>query len=224
VAISSRPVALLGAVIALEVAGMGVLAVIGDDDRSPRSAAPPAPAASSTTAAASQERGTEFAPAKAVTQAAAVAPSEVTEAGHLRLPTLQVSAAVTEVGVRSDGALEVPEHPSQVGWWADGAAPGDGRGSVVIDGHVDSARYGPGAFFRLRDLDEGDPIEIVTAAGDRSTYTVTARRQFPKDELPWAEVFSQEGPERLVLVTCGGDFDRTRRSYTDNVVVFAEPV
>ena len=204
---------------------MGVLAVIVDDDRSPRSAAPPAPATSSTTAAAAaRERGTEAAPAKAVTQAVAVAPSEVTGAGQLRLPTLQVSAPVTEVAVRSDGALEVPEHPSQVGWWADGAAPGDGRGSVVIDGHVDSARYGRGAFFRLRDLDEGDPVEIISATGERSTYAVTARRQFPKNELPWAEVFSQEGPERLVLVTCGGDFDRARRSYTDNVVVFAEPV
>jgi hypothetical protein len=218
-------VALLGVVIGLEVVGMGVLAVVVNDDPPPRTTAAPAPASSSTTrATSSSEPGTEADRAKPITQTVAVAPSEVTGAGQLRLPTLQVSAPVTEVRVRSDGALEVPARPNQVGWWADGAAPGSGRGSVVIDGHVDSARYGRGAFFRLRDLDEGDPVEIISATGERSTYAVTARRQFPKNELPWAEVFSQEGPERLVLVTCGGDFDRARRSYTDNVVVFAEPV
>jgi hypothetical protein len=215
----------LGAVIALEAAGMGVLAAVLADDRPARSAAAaPAPAVTTTTGARpAPGPDAQAAPAKAVTRTVAVAPSEVTGAGRLHLPTLRVSAPVTEVRVRPDGALEVPADPSQVGWWADGAAPGGGRGSVVIDGHVDSARYGPGAFFRLDELEEGDAVEIVTAAGERSAYVVTARRQFPKDELPWAEVFRQDGPERLVLVTCGGDFDRTRRSYTDNVVVFAEP-
>jgi sortase (surface protein transpeptidase) len=220
----NRPVAVLGVVLGLEVLGMGVLAVVVSDDPPPRLTAPPAPAASSrTTAPAAPDRPTE-APAKPVTDTVEVAPTETTKAGHLRLPSLDVSAPVMQVRVRSDGALEVPALPSQVGWWADGAAPGSGRGSVVVDGHVDSARYGPGAFFRLRDMDEGDPVEMVTADGRSFTYVVTAVRQFPKDELPSAEVFSQAVPERLVLVTCGGDFDRARRSYTDNVLVFAEPV
>jgi hypothetical protein len=216
---------MLGVVIGLEVVGMGVLAVVVSDEPPPRVAAAPAPTSSSTTteAPASPDPGTG-APAKSVTETVEVAPTRVTGAGELRLPTLQVSAPVTEVRVRDDGALEVPAHPSQVGWWADGAAPGSGRGSVVVDGHVDSARYGAGAFFRLRDLEEGDAIEMVAPDGTGFRYRVTALHQFPKDELPWAEVFSQEVPERLVLVTCGGRFDRSRRSYSDNVVVYAEPV
>ena len=64
----------------------------------------------------------------------------------------------------------------------------------------------------------------MVADGTTFRYRVTALRQFPKDELPWAQVFSQDVPERLVLVTCGGRFDRSRRSYADNVVVYAEPV
>jgi sortase (surface protein transpeptidase) len=215
---------MLSVVIGLEVVGMGVLAVVVSDEPPARVAVAPAPTSSSTTtdAPASPDRGAK-APAKSVTETVEVAPARVTRAGELRLPTLQVSAPVTEVRVRDDGALEVPAHPSQVGWWVDGAAPGSGRGSVVVDGHVDSARYGPGAFFRLRDLEEGDAIEVV-AEGTTFRYRVTALRQFPKDELPWAQVFSQDVPERLVLVTCGGRFDRSRRSYSDNVVVYAEPV
>lgn len=151
------------------------------------------------------------------------APPQVTGAGQLHLPTIGVTAPVTEVRVRPNGELEVPALPSQVGWWADGARAGGGRGSVVIDGHVDSARYGRGAFFRLRELEVGDPVEMATADGDTLSYRVTARLQFPKDKLPWAEVFSQEVRERLVLVTCGGAFDRSSRHYTDNVVVYAEP-
>jgi hypothetical protein len=37
------------------------------------------------------------------------------------------------------------------------------------------------------------------------------------------EVFAVGGPPRLVLITCGGAFDRRTRNYADNVVVFAEP-
>jgi hypothetical protein len=38
------------------------------------------------------------------------------------------------------------------------------------------------------------------------------------------EVFAVGGPPRLVLITCGGAFDRRTRNYADNVVVVAEPV
>jgi len=32
------------------------------------------------------------------------------------------------------------------------------------------------------------------------------------------------GPSQLVLISCGGAFDRDRRSYEDNIVVIAKPV
>jgi hypothetical protein len=38
------------------------------------------------------------------------------------------------------------------------------------------------------------------------------------------EVFDWDGPERLVLITCGGQFDRRALRYSDNVLVTAVPV
>ena len=153
----------------------------------------------------------------------ATPPPVITAAGRLRIDALGVDAPVVEVRVRPDGELEVPPHPSTVGWWAEGARPGGGTGSVVVDGHVDTARDGPGAFFRLGSLRLGDPVELTASDGSTHRYTVTATARYPKAELPAQEVFTQDGAERLVLITCGGDFDTASRHYADNVVVFATP-
>lgn len=142
---------------------------------------------------------------------------------RLELPDLGLSARIAPVGVDADGALTVPANPDVVGWWRSGARPGEARGSVVIDGHVDSATEGLGVFARLRELEPGAAVVVESASGDARRYRVTGRRQFPKAALPADTVFSQDVAERLVLVTCGGRFNRDEGSYTDNVVVFAVP-
>jgi len=96
-------------------------------------------------------------------------------------------------------------------------------GSVVIDGHIDSATEGLGIFVHLRELEPGDPVLTQSASGDVHSYRVTGRRQYAKAALPAGAVFSQDVQERLVLITCGGYFDANAGGYADNVVVFAEP-
>jgi hypothetical protein len=141
----------------------------------------------------------------------------------LAIPALQVQAAVMPV-VTSGGVLGVPEDPRRVGWWSASALPGAVSGSVVIDGHVDSAATGPGALFRLTDLRIADRIVVTTTTGDKRSYTVDGRRIYRKvDGLP-PELFTRTGPARLVLISCGGPFDSTAGSYLDNVVVFASPI
>ena len=162
-------------------------------------------------------------PAPPAADLPATPPPVITAAGRLRIDALGVDAPVVEVRVRPDGELEVPPDPSTVGWWAEGARPGSGAGSVVVDGHVDTARDGPGAFFRLGSMAVGDPVELTASDGSTHRYRVTATARYPKADLPAQEVFAQDGAERLVLITCGGDFDRTSRHYADNVVVFADP-
>ncbi len=139
---------------------------------------------------------------------------------RLHAPAIGVDAPVVPVGV--DGlALAVPDDPSVVGWWRDGARPGASTGTVVLAGHVDAWDTGPGALFHLARMRPGDAVSLRTAAGERG-YVVEAVRHYAKPELP-AEVFADVGRPRLVLISCGGAFDRRLRSYTDNIVVYATP-
>lgn len=142
---------------------------------------------------------------------------------HLRLPRLRIDAPVLPVSVGVDGLLGVPDNPRQLGWWSASSRPGMPSGSVVIDGHVDSATLGLGALFRLREARPGDDVVLVNAAGRSTRYAVVARRSYPKTSLPVAEVFAADVGPRLVLLTCGGRFDQSTRHYADNIVVYAVP-
>jgi hypothetical protein len=140
----------------------------------------------------------------------------------LAIPALGVRATVISIGATA-GILNVPTDPAQVGWWSASALAGAATGSVVIDGHVDSAASGPGALFHLTDLNAGDRLVVTTTTGDRRSYVVIGRRVYLKTAGLPAELFTLDGPPRLVLITCGGPFDRAAGSYLDNIVVFAAP-
>jgi len=140
----------------------------------------------------------------------------------LSIPRLGVRASVLPV-VNDHGTLGVPDDPAQVGWWSASALAGAATGTVVLDGHVDSATSGPGALFRLASLQANDPITLTTGTGQLRRYTVTGRRVYEKAGGLPADIFAQDGPARLVLISCGGPFDRTAGSYLDNIVVFAVP-
>ena len=158
------------------------------------------------------------------TRAATLPPSPVAlaEPAALTIPAQGVRATVLPV-VASHGALGVPDDPAQVGWWTGSALPGASTGSVVIDGHVDSATAGPGALFRIADLRTGDLILVTTTTGDRRSYTVAGRRAYLKAGGLPPDLFAATGPPRLVLISCGGPFDRATGDYLDNIAVFAVP-
>lgn len=141
----------------------------------------------------------------------------------LSLPSLGISAPVEKVTVKQ-GALQVPENPSHVGWWSGSALPGSASGTVVIDGHVDSASYGRGALFGLSELHSGDRVTIHAPGSTPVGYRVVARQVYVKSQGLPADLWASGGASRLVLISCGGPFDKTTLSYQDNVVVFAVPV
>jgi hypothetical protein len=143
---------------------------------------------------------------------------------RVRIARLHIDAAVVPVAADLHGALAVPDDPLVTGWWNASARPGAQSGSVVIDGHVDSATRGLGAFFSLGQVHPGDHVVVTNSTGESSSYQVVARRRYAKTVLPAAEIFSQAVSPRLVLVTCGGEFDRDTGSYLDNVVIYATPM
>ncbi|BDZ41650.1 hypothetical protein GCM10025865_09490 [Paraoerskovia sediminicola] len=65
---------------------------------------------------------------------------------------------------------------------------------------------------------------MTDAAGETHKYTVKKIERVPKADIPLDTVFDRDGDPRLVLVTCGGDWDAGTGHYVDNVVVTAVPV
>jgi hypothetical protein len=141
----------------------------------------------------------------------------------IRIEGLGIAAPVDAVGTHPDGTMEIPEDVRRAGWYRHGSSPGETSGSTVVTSHVDSEDQGPGAFFELPEVSRGDRIELETDHGTVA-YAVTALTRYGKEELPIADLFLTSGPHRLVLITCGGDFDPATRSYAENVVVIAEPI
>jgi hypothetical protein len=138
------------------------------------------------------------------------------------IPAIGVNAPVLPTGVQAGGALAIPPDPSDVGWWAGGAFPGQPAGAVILVGHIDSAASGPGALLRLQDARPGNEV-TVTTAGRAYRYRVVALRAYPKASLPVAAVFGQQVTARLVIISCGGPFDPATGHYLDNIVAYAVP-
>jgi hypothetical protein len=142
---------------------------------------------------------------------------------RVRLASLGIDAPVSPARIDTrNGVLAVPAPIGRTGWWEDGMTPGARAGAVLIAGHVDRARSGPGAFFRLREADAGDRVQVTTRNGRTFTYRVVSVTRYPKSRLP-TSVYSRTGRPRLVLVTCGGPFDRASGRYRDNIVLTAVP-
>jgi sortase (surface protein transpeptidase) len=110
----------------------------------------------------------------------------------------------------------------EAGWNAGGTRPGD-PGSAVILGHVDSTA-GPAVFYRLRDLRPGDEIRVVRADRRVVRFKVDSVASYPKRSLPTDAVYGATTTPALRLITCAGTFDRSSRSYRDNLVVSATRV
>ena len=100
---------------------------------------------------------------------------------------------------------------------------GPQAGATVIAAHI-SWQGSTGPFLRLGELEPGALVEVALADGATRRYQVVSRAQYGKLALPKEEVWRTTGPETLVLITCGGAFDREIRRYADNIVVTAVPI
>lgn len=143
---------------------------------------------------------------------------------RLVIPDLRVDATVDGVGVQEDGAMVIPAEGSSVGWYRYGSAPADEQGNTVIAGHVATPEDGPGALARLRDAEPGMRVTLTTTDGTEHEYEITGREAIVKKALPVDQIFARDGRPLLVLITCGGEYDRELRSHLDNIIVTATPV
>ena len=179
-------------------------------------------ASTSRALAAAQEAGDSAADLSALP--AAPAPVAVAEVGvpiQIAIPELGVDSPVVQVGLEDDGSMGLPG-ASEAGWYQYGQRPGQPQGSAVIAAHVDYNKK-PGVFLKLNSLPIGAEVLVTDDAGAAHRFIVTERFQVEKGELPTAELLRPDGDPVLTLVTCGGSFSKSRRSYADNIVIRAVP-
>ena len=141
---------------------------------------------------------------------------------RVQLTTAGIDSAVRPVGVSPDGQMALPPSPEVLGWYRFGPAPGAGTGSVVLAGHLDSKRYGLGPLVGLREVDAGDGVRVTRSDGTAKRYTVLEVRRYDRQALP-EEIFARTGPERLRIITCGGEYLPDEGGYQQNLVVTAVP-
>jgi sortase family protein len=137
---------------------------------------------------------------------------------RVRVAAIDLDSPLETLHLGAKGALVPPKRFDRAGWYADGTAPGD-IGPAVLAGHVDS-KAGPAVFYRLRELATGDKIEVLRG-GAVLRFTVTRIAWYPKNKFPTDEVYGPTPDRQLRLITCGGVFDHSLRSYKDNLVVYA---
>ena len=144
----------------------------------------------------------------------------------LDIPAIGVHSDLLALGLNADRSVEVPplDTPdSQAGWYRYSPTPGE-LGPAIILGHVDSAAYGPGVFYRLGALRPGDLVRITRADGKVAIFRVDRNVRYPKNSFPTDEVYGNIDHPGLRLITCGGRFDPEAGSYQDNDIVFASLV
>jgi sortase (surface protein transpeptidase) len=138
----------------------------------------------------------------------------------VRIPAIGVDAtSLIPLALLANGELAAPVDFDRTGWYAAGTVPGE-PGPAVIAAHVDS-RAGPAVFFRLRELEPGDAVLVPRSDGRTVRFTVTGVERYPKKAFPTQQVHGPTPDRALRLITCGGSFDPAKRSYRDNIVVYA---
>lgn len=144
---------------------------------------------------------------------------------HLSVPAIGVDSDLKHIGLDAKGHIQTPPlaRDSHAYWLTVSPTPGQLGPSTII-GHVDSAAYGPGVFFRLGALRQRDTISVTRADGRVAVFEVERVVEYPKAQFPTTAVYGNTDNAALRLITCGGLFDASQHSYESNIVAYASLV
>lgn len=135
-------------------------------------------------------------------------------------------AAVDPVQLTDSGSLIPPVDVQRLGWYSASAVPGaEGPvGTSVITGHINYQGQGTGYAARFANLALGEEFDILIDGEPRTFRVTQTPYRLPKGSGFPPEVNDMSGPNRVVLITCGGQFVGGALGYADNIITVAEPV
>lgn len=139
---------------------------------------------------------------------------------RLQIPSINVDAAVEDVGITSGEEMGVPSDTEKAGWYQLGPSPGE-KGSAVISGHFNGKDGKSGLFKDLAKIKPGDKIYAINEVGVTFTFIVRESKTYRPGYAE--EVFSpKDNGIHLNLITCDGIWDSVKESFTKRLVVFAD--
>jgi sortase A len=140
---------------------------------------------------------------------------------RLKIPAINVDTAIEYLGLTSDGAMAVPEGPTDVAWFDLGPRPGE-SGSAVIAGHEGWKDGIAAAFDDLHKLQKGDKVYVEDETGAVTAFIVRAVGTYDENGNAAAVFSSDDGKAHLNLITCEGIWNAATKSYSDRLVVFTD--
>lgn len=140
---------------------------------------------------------------------------------RLKIPSINVDAAVEDAGLTSDGEIGVPEGPTDVAWFDLGPRPGE-KGDSIIVGHFGWKDNIPAVFDDLNKLRKGDKIYIEDNKGAIISFVVRESRTYNPEANASDAFNSSDDKSHLNLITCEGTWNKITKSYSDRLVVFAD--
>lgn len=142
---------------------------------------------------------------------------------RLKIPKLNIDAAVEHVGLTSNGAVGVPKGSANVAWFNKGPRPGE-MGSAIIDGHYGYKNNKLAVFDNLYKLEKGDKIYVEDGKGTTFVFVVQKLKNYDRDVSDAGVFISKDGLSHLNLITCAGDWDNAAKTHSKRLVVFTDKV
>lgn len=144
---------------------------------------------------------------------------------RLQIPKINVDASFQYNGLKSDGAMEIPNNVVDVGWFTGSVHPGD-IGTAVITGHVAQIRGGvltkPGVFFNLKDLRAGDTLAVVNDKGETISFVVRETKSYDPSADATDVFVAKDNGTHMNIITCEGTWHPDQLSYSQRLVVFTD--
>jgi sortase A len=140
---------------------------------------------------------------------------------RLKIPKIAIDAHLESVGLKSKNEMDVPKDIKNAAWFNLGPQPGE-KGSAVIDGHFGWKDGISAVFDNLSKLQKGDKIYVENEKGIVVSFVVRETKTFGENEDASAIFRSNDSGSHLNLITCGGAWNKTGKSYSNRLVVFAD--
>lgn len=132
---------------------------------------------------------------------------------------------VSTVGLSGDNVLNMPQTLSEAGWFDQSAYPGQGYGTVLIDGRSKGVSH-EGVFANVGELKIGDKIVIERGDGKKFTYDVVSNTTVSFQDSNTTGIKRlltpyRAGQEGLGLVASAGNWIPRDHIFSERILIQA---